>query len=271
MEVPNPSSPEFENPPLIEVVFGIQFKELEKILAPHTGIFWEKIGKTKYPKCKEMPPLNHVIEKYKDTEPDDRIQEIGPFGFPLLPRHFFINQDETRLIQLQRDRFLENWRKLDGALEYPRYKTLLPNFLNSWKIFSDFIDELDIGPLVPNQYELTYVNHIVKDSFEVFRDIENIFPDIKTSIQHSFLPEPETMSWNKVFRFPDSKGRLHISFQQAKNKFTKESVLILNLTARGYIQGNLEEWFNLAHEWIVNGFIDITGPDMQEKVWKRKK
>lgn len=271
MEHPPSALPEYENPPLVEVVFGIQFEEIQKLLLPYIGSFWEKIGKVEFPECQEMPPLPQTIE-YEHPTPQQPTQKFKLFNKPPLPRIFFINKKQDELIQLQRDRFLRNWRKLDEGTEYPRYKDLFPRFKKGWEAFIDFVNNLNIGPVKVNQYELTYVNHITKgEAWSKLKDIENVFPDMLFTADNQFLPVPEEMTWNKVYRLPKGTSRLHVSMRQALNKETQEPILVLNLTSRGFMENGLDDWFNTAHEWIVRGFTDLTGSDIQNKVWRRIK
>jgi hypothetical protein len=57
--------------------------------------------------------------------------------------------------------------------------------------------------------------------------------------------------------------------QQRINKETKKPVFMLDLTARGFCEQGIEEWFDISHDWIVNGFVDLTGPEIQKSFWKR--
>ena len=84
--------PEYDNPPLIEVVFGVQFKELEKLKTLHMGAFWEKISKTEYPNFEDKPPLAHVIESYDEPQAKPAEMTIERVNAPPLPRFFFISE-----------------------------------------------------------------------------------------------------------------------------------------------------------------------------------
>jgi uncharacterized protein (TIGR04255 family) len=271
MQLSTSSFPEYDNPPVIEVVFGIQFKELKGLKVAHMGTFWEKIGKMEYPKCEEMSPLIHIVETYDQPVSKLPAGTVERVDLPPLPRLFFITKEKNHLIQLQRDRFLQNWRKLREGTEYPRYKKMFPRFLKSWELLNDFIKDLGIGQLEPDQYELTYINHISQGSgWTSLGDIEKVFPDFRCRTGDRSLPEPESVAWRRIYGFPKATGRLHVSMQQGIDKETQKAVLVLNLTARGFSKDNLDGWFNTAHEWIVKGFIDLTGIDVQKSVWKRK-
>jgi uncharacterized protein (TIGR04255 family) len=130
---------------------------------------------------------------------------------------------------------------------------------------------LDLGILEPNQYELTYVNHIRRgEGWVNLSDIENVFPEFQCKTGDRFLPEPENISWRRIYRLPNDSGRLHVSLRFAISRETTDRIMVLDLTARGFIANEIDTWFNMAHEWIVKGFSDLTSPSIQQSVWKRK-
>ena len=271
MESSPTALPDYDNPPVSEVVFGIQFSNLENLKAPHTGILWEKLGRKEYPECKEMPPLAHTIESFGEVHPQSPAITIEEFSHPPLPRLFFISALKNELIQVQVDRLHQNWRKLKREDEYPRYVKLYPKFVNSWQVFDSFVKELNLGPLRPNQYELTYVNHIPRgEGWINLSDLQNVFRDFQSELDNRFLREPENISWRKTYRLPNDSGRLHVSLRLAVSRESKDRVVILDLTARGFITKKMDAWFDMAHQWIVRGFTDLTSQSVQESVWRRK-
>ncbi len=120
MEEISKSLPDYERPPVIEVVCGILFKSIDKLLAPHLGLLWEKY-KTEYPVCREVPPLAPVIERFEEAPRIDlQLADVPP-----LPRIWFVDEKENGIIQVQRDRFLHNWKKVLPEDEYPRYPQVI--------------------------------------------------------------------------------------------------------------------------------------------------
>ena len=117
MELSPSALPDYDNPPVTEVVFGIQFNKLENLKAPHTGILWEKLGRKRYPECKEMPPIAHIIESFDRIPPQSSHITIEGFRYPPLPRLFFIKEIKNHLIQVQQDRCHQNWRRLKSHYE----------------------------------------------------------------------------------------------------------------------------------------------------------
>jgi len=69
-------------------------------------------------------------------------------------------------------------------------------------------------------------------------------------------------------------GRLHVTIQNGMVRDTRQPLLILNLTVRGIGNDKSSEamwpWFDLAREWIVRGFGDLTGEEVQKRIWKKK-
>jgi len=271
MEPISTALPDYENPPVNEVVFGIQFKKLQNLKSPHIGILWEKLGRNDYPECKEMPPIGHTIESFEGVHPQSPLITIEKFSHPPLPRLFFISSIKNKLIQIQEDRLHQNWRKIKSDDEYPRYVNLYPKFKESWRLFTSFADELKLGPMEIDQYELTYVNNIPRgEGWTDLFNINNVFRDFKSKLDNRFLPEPENISWRITYRLPNDTGRLHVSVRHAVSRELRDRILILDLTARGFIADKMDTWFDMAHEWIVKGFTDLTSESIQKSIWKRK-
>jgi uncharacterized protein (TIGR04255 family) len=262
--------PKYQNPPVVEVVCGILFKPLDKLLAPHLGMLWEKF-KADYPHCQEVPPLEPVIERFGERPlPEVRFTEIPP-----LPRVWFIHADDTGVIQVQRDRFLHNWRKRQPKEQYPRYERVMELFHDRFAKFQSFVVEAQLGLLEPLQYELTYINHIpLGEGWTNLSEIGSVFPDFTwRGGTNRFLPAPEALNWRTIFVFPGQAGRLYSTVRHAVRRDDSRPILIFELLARGIGEDRsllaMESWFHLAHEWIVRGFTDLTGENMQGPLWRR--
>ncbi len=214
-----------------------------------------------------MPVIETPGTPSPQTEPT--ISEIP------LPRVWFMRGD-GRIIQVQRDRFLHNWRKLQPTDEYPRYRTVFELFQRRLSAFQDFLDEFHLGTVSPRQYELSYINLIYQgEGWETFSDIGKVFPEFCGQQQEErFLPTPSGMTWRTSFSLPNDTGRLHMLIHNAQRRDDGRPCLRFEITARGIgTKASLEEmnsWFDVAHEWIVRGFAEYTGIQIQQKVWGRK-
>jgi uncharacterized protein (TIGR04255 family) len=261
----------FEAPPVAETILGVQFVPLRKLTLPYQGLFWSKVRR-RYPRQEVHPPLPHTAQESfmglvvqpsisleLTSEPDARC--------------WFIDDSSTQLIQIQRDKFIRNWRKRPGAgEEYPRYDHLRPRFEQDWGLFVDFLADEDLGTPEVNQCEVTYVNHIELGSgWDSLGELYRVLTVLGQPAPRSFLPEPEMFVVNTRFVMEEQMGRLHVSAQPAIRAHDRKQVLQLTLTARGAPAGSgiehLLSWFDRGHDWIVNGFVDITAPQMQA-IWR---
>jgi uncharacterized protein (TIGR04255 family) len=262
-------TPKFRRPPVIETILGVQFAPLERFSIPHFGLFWASI-RDKYPRQEMKPPLGPEIEEFGG--------QLGPPTLNLLltaepdARCWFIDSSGTQLIQVQRDRFIRNWRKVSGGDEYPSYDVLKPRFREDWARFHDFLAREELGRPEINQCEVTYVNHIAQwEGWSSFGETHKVISLLASPIQ-GFLPEPEIVALNNRYLMTDKKGRLHVTLQPAVRRGDGKVVLQLTLTARGRPASSRSEdiisWFDMGHEWIVRGFVDITTTDMH-RLWER--
>lgn len=263
--------PDYYNPPVIEVVYGVQFEPLG-LQCPTIGLFWQAV-RQQYPSFVENPPLAPVIEKF---DADRRTEaQIELMARPPLPRLWFIDRTENWLIQVQDDRFLYNWKKVKDQDAYPRFDVVSTKFFEAWEQFQGFCQSEGLPQPSVNQLELTYINHIgMTDVGSYFSDVSNIFPDMRWRETHGFLPSPETLVWKTSFLLPERQGRLHVSMRHAIRRKDQQPVLLLELTSRGMPSSKEREsirgWFVMAREWIVRGFADLTDEQVQKERWGRK-
>jgi uncharacterized protein (TIGR04255 family) len=263
--------PEYDNPPVTEVVCGIHFKTLEAFKLPHFGLFWKLIEK-EYPTCQEVAPLLPVIERY-GAEEEQQLQVA--FADIPLPRIWFLDAKGTGILQLQRDRLLHNWKKNKPTDAYPRYPVVIGQFKKYAVLFEKFLKQHNLGAIDPLQYEMTYVNHIPNgEGWTDLRELGAVFRDYQSQGQKDrFLPPIEHVNLRSTFVLPERKARLHISIRDGKRQEDAQSVLLFELTARGFPGDQspdaMWQWFDTAREWIVKGFTDLTAADIQRKVWRR--
>lgn len=194
---------------------------------------------------------------------------------PPLPRTWFVQGEGAAIIQIQQDRFLHNWKKVEPADAYPRYSTVMERFRESLSTLDEFVEEQDLGSIDPLQYEMTYVNHIPRDGpLAATAGIGTLFPDFTwRTTDGRFLPEPESMNWRTSMVLPKRSGRLHTTIRTAIRRHDSAPLFLFELTARGLPEDKSRDamwnWFDLAHEWIVRGFTDLTGKEFHQKAWRR--
>jgi len=263
--------PYYGKPPVIEVAIGVQFAPLTEFSVGHVGLYWATIRET-FNRVEEQAPIGHVVEPPEG--PAEPALSLSWTDKLPLPRAWFLDASGTRLIQVQRDRFLHNWRKMNPADEYPRFPSVRDSFLHYWEGFNAFLAEHRIKP-EPDQCELTYVNHIRKgDGWDTMADLEKVFTTFEWRTRYRFLPSPDSARWSLRFPLPGSRGRLHIDVVPVRVPPENDLAIRFSLTARGRPEGefsteSMNEWFTMAREWIVRGFVDLVDENT-DAIWEKR-
>jgi uncharacterized protein (TIGR04255 family) len=160
--------PQWDAPPLDEVAIAIQFNNIAGLKTVHYGLLAERVRKFGLTHYEDKAPINASFEAFgKRVAP---VQYQLQAGVPL-PRVWYISDDNHRLIQFQSDKFICNWRKVEGVGEYPRFdKVVLPEFLERYQAFEAFLSEERLPAIALNQCELSYFNVIDIIEGETFSD-----------------------------------------------------------------------------------------------------
>jgi uncharacterized protein (TIGR04255 family) len=252
--------PSYEAPPVIEVVLGLTFETLSLVKFPHIGLFWDTI-RSEFPNCQQAPTLGNINSV---IEPES--------GVPL-PRVWLINQEDDNLIQLQKNKFLFNWRK--RASSYPRFEPVSTKFFKYLFSFKQFLEENDLGLIRPSECELTYINHIPKGTgWEAPADVGFVLPDVCWQRRKErFLPDPGALNWNVSFALPKDVGTLFVKLNSAIRIPDNMPLLILELTVKRSVpdepDDKIKAWYATAREWIVRGFEDLTSEKVQMEHWRK--
>ena len=257
----------FDRPPVVEVVCGVLFSTPKPLRGAHIGVYWQSVQKD-FPRVEEVVPIAPTIERPDPFMPPEF--ELTPL--PPLRRTWLLSEDGRNLIQVQGDRFLFNWKKADEGDPYPGYDIVIERFNLHLAGFIKFLRRVKIGVPAYRQFELTYVNHIDRThGLEAVTEGEVLVDHRRRSARGRFLPEPEGYNWVSVYPLPDKTGRLHVVAQTARSQ-TGERLMRLDLTARGLPTDASESgrisWFDMAHEWITQGFADATLPELHP-IWGR--
>lgn len=264
--------PSFENPPVTEVALGVEFAPLTGWRSAYAGLYWAAI-KDEFPGTEIQPPLPSQIESLDEVfwpHPSVRLE----MGNPDMNRMWFLSEPSNRLIQLQKNRFIFNWRKVSGDEAYPRYFDYVrPQFEQAWEGFLRFVADQKLGELDVQQCEVSYVNDIFQgQGWEDFQDALDLFAPWWKGGSDGFLPAPEFVNLAGAFRLPEDRGRLHFAAQGVTRQTDQKRAVQLRLTARGRPKSgstdDMLEWMDFGHEWVVRGFSDLTSKEAHE-LWKR--
>jgi len=219
------SLPDFERPPVCEVALSVQFPRLEDVTNVNLIQLWAEVFRDRFPETEEKPPLNPLVERFGPPAPTELSFQVE--AGPPVARYWFKSPDGTELVQVQRDRFIRNWRRLQTGMPYPRFDTLRDRFAEDLRSFIDFVDNKGMGEVEPNQCEVTYVNDIFADEgWDEFGDLENVVTVWRSNYSDDFLTKPEEARFATSFLIPGEDGhpagRLHVSLEP-KYKPSKRS------------------------------------------------
>lgn len=255
-----PQLPRFASPPLVETVLSVEFQTLPRWDVPYFGLFWEFIRQ-------DFPAVEtHLAVESETSEDGPPIQFINR---PPL-RCWYIHNDRSRLIQVQRNRFMHNWRK--ESTNYPHYDSLIrPSFIAEWVRYQDFIRQHKLGDLNVIRCEVTYISHIEQGTgWESFADLGRVFRFWSKSSSLSLPIEGASTQLN--LSLPEKYGRLRVTVKPAVRTEDGKRLLALEITARGAPASpspdRCIDWLDIGREWVVRTFAEITTDEMHA-IWKR--
>jgi uncharacterized protein (TIGR04255 family) len=199
---------------------------------------------------------------------------FAPQIFPLPPlrRVFFIQPPGNFLMQLQQGRILHNWRKVADSDEYPRYETAFPRFAKSWETLKHFAESAGLSEPQPEVFELTYINHITKDGAKFPRDIWDFLAFYGKTPNAAIAGDSSTVAMNFSWQLPDGMGTLIFDLKHGLRPADSREVLLIELSARGKAkegENSMKDWFQVAHDAIVNTF-DVLTSDSAHVLWRKQ-
>lgn len=260
--------PDFENPPLDEVVLGVQFSPIAAYSSVHAGHVW-RLFENEFPIVQEQPLLDPQFETFGGANIQPNIQfQIGipPVG----SRLWFVSKDDSHLLQFQRDRFLTNWRRRPKNQQYPRYDGISKKFSENLEVLEKYLSENFSCVLDVNQAEVTYINIITVENFSEADRWFSVWNDGILDI------EALNSSFSEIVK--DENGiplaRLFHEIQSVFSIDGKHKAFKLTLTFRGKPSGRDVEstlgFLSRGHEAIVLRFKQIT-TDHAHQFWGMQK
>jgi uncharacterized protein (TIGR04255 family) len=255
------SSAQTKRPPLVETALSVQFELLPKFHNVHLGLFWEKLG-SDWPNVEDAPPLEPQFERF----------ENGGWSFPALQfrvmqtvpaRTLIRNSAGDKMIQIQNGRLGYNWLGAAGR-DYPRYSVMRAEFLGVLNSFQKFANEKIKTDIVPDQWEITYVNHVPQGSlWGDLRDIERVFQRPPLPLVHPEDMKLDSINFGWSCEIVPKRGRLHVQIQHGTQPEAagKKELFVLTLTARGPITEQKMDpcaGLDLGHATILRAFWDLT-------------
>lgn len=273
------SNPIFERPPVAEVALAVFFERPIQLQSAQLGRLWE-LWHNDFPVTQDQPPMPPVpVESFPATPMVLPFQIIGSYPGP---RVWFSSVDGDRLIQVQADRLVLNWRRTKIDDEYPHYEKLRPAFVHVLTLFTEHLRSEGIGPVTISQAEVNYINPIPKSAFGTPANISLLLAPWSGVFSDDFLPPLEDVRLQ--MRFPvlnpangSTVGRLYVEGNSAFHKNVGETsqneVYMLQLFSRGTPMGDGVDgalaFLDLGHEYVANGFVSLTTGEIR-KLWGYK-
>ncbi len=259
--------PDFDSPPLEEVVLGVQFSTPTGYSSVLAGEVWG-LFKDQFPNSEDKPPLEPSFETFGGANPQPSMQlRFGPA--PLRGRIWFISEDQNHLIQFQDDRLLLNWRKRPNGQGYPRFEEISRSYEKYLNDLQNFFSA-SLGVVLDiNQSEVSYINIVPIDNYaqsgQWFR-----FLDLNTI--HS---ESLNLAFNEIVNAQNGKpfARLTHELQSVITTNGKGKAFRFTLSFRGKPSGNdivsAMNFIRTGREKIVTRFDELT-TDYAHIFWKKK-
>lgn len=252
----------FKTPPINELVIGMYFSPpLARLHSEHIGLFWSKVYK-QFPKSQNAPLIGTTD-----------ILGMGIDDIFPLPRFWFISEDESTLIQIQRNAFLFNWRKREGS--YPHYENVKEEFDRNYREFEKFLKtSVGIEDIYIDRCELSYINNIPEsDLYQGVQDIKKIIPsisfpetglegpwgvNIKTSYKTTENMVLTITVQNRISKDEEKKEHQNLHYElRASEKLSEPT------------KNEADRFFEKAHEVIGECFLKMVSKEAKD-VWEVK-
>jgi uncharacterized protein (TIGR04255 family) len=256
--------PDYERPPVVEIVAAVQFRPLPKFAMPeivavsHAFDDWRVIDAPE-----ALPP---IIEPKPGDPPSQRMNLS--LGMP--PMRVILSVPSGRwLAQLQQDRIAVQERKTKTR---PSFKHAAPQLRKVARLASDALErELLDGEHRAELVEVIYENRIpAGEGWSGFAQLHKVLRAVSARAGAAPYAKIEQMNIGfsyPLFRDEEFAGRLRVLGEPAI--VDGEDELRLRLISRRLVNGTaLTDVLEDCHADIVNCFTSVTTENMHE-VWGR--
>lgn len=271
--------PDFDYPPVVEVYLSLQFEPIRGFDAGHQNACWEEL-RAEFPKAKHQPPLAHELEHFGGLPEGPAFAQIQfQLRVPEMPvRLALTSSDDARLVQIQADRFVHNWRKAAPDASYPRYEVIRERFEKHFMAFARILGTHGLGEPKIDQCEVSYINQIpATEGNGGFAGAARVFRQLQQASEAVSLPPLEDVGVRARYTLRDANGeplgRLHTLMQPTTVTGAEDRKFLFTLLVRGRPnQPTLDsalEFCDLGRITIVRAFDALTTPEMH-KLWGRR-
>lgn len=264
-------SPSFERPPVVEVVASAAFRQLPEAASALFGAFWESRAAEFFPEISFKPPYEPQLERFgiESRRPSFDIHLSPDMPFP---RIWMQTAARDEFLQLQRDWFACNWRKVGPSEQYSRWPSRREAFAKWYGRLSSFLDAHGLPALEVQQCEVTYVNHIATGgAWANHGELHKVMGLVQAQEPPQGLTQELTVSSHHfIGRTADGTpvGRLRVSTQPAF-RAEDDPIWVLEFTSRvrvntsdlGEVLAGLDE----GRRWVVQSFQRFTTGEMRQE------
>jgi len=231
----------FDDPPLVEAALSVEFAPIKGWGTQYYGLFWQVFRDT-FPQFQTQAPLVTAGAVLPQVD--------NPFGE--LIRCWLTDRSGNRLIQLQYDRIIYNWRRITGAEEYPHYDSVRSEFSHIWDRFSHFLHSEQLGHPVAQRCEIIYVNNLPSERWQ---DLVRL-----GSIAH-LSADARAQQLSVTYALPNAPESLGISLQPVIRMSDAVQLQQLQLTCSTKPESSDSDHVFAAldrgHERIIRVFTDF--------------
>jgi uncharacterized protein (TIGR04255 family) len=278
MPPPRPSDlPDFHAPPVIEVYLSIQFEPIVGFGASHLSACCTEFARD-FPAARYQQPLGHDVELFGVAPQMPSAFQVQIGSPDINVRLALTSADGARLLQIQSDRFVHNWRRQGSETDYPRYEAIRERFEAHARSFFGLLARAGLSDPVIDQCEIHYINNIdATDERGGLAGANRVFSRLQTPKTRDSLPRLEDLGLRARYIVEDGDhhplGRLHTlvqptyPFGDSASPAFRFSLMMRGRPPSPTLDGSLE-FFDLGRRTIVSGFAALTTPEMH-KVWGR--
>lgn len=252
--------PDFDSPPVDEVVIGVQFNHSAEITLNRQVAFWQRHA-DEFPTFSQQQPIVTVEEDVTQPPGPTPVSaaSIGRLLSGQTTRLWLEQQPGTWLIQVQPNMFVLNWRYRGEP--YPRFDAVLDRFTTFYTDYRSYLsgESIDLGPVTA--LDLTYVNWLPEVPMQ-----EVIPMAAETRLSgRNVHPWPAAQAHTCLYQLIEgdtSMGRLNVEIQTAKRPADDDWVngTQYQLAARMVPEQDIDSMrqrFNFGRNAIVQAFADL--------------
>jgi uncharacterized protein (TIGR04255 family) len=261
-----------ENPPVVELVAGVQFDPVAALNVARLGFFWRELGSEWADADVQASPA--IPPQFEHFGEESALPYFPALRVQMMPemRLRILRSTKDRMVQVQNGSLYYNWLRQEGAT-YPSYGGVKQEFGGVVSRFCEFLERERLGKFTPNQWELTYIDHIPRgtlwNSPEEWPRIFRKWSAVPT--EHPDL-QMESLAAEWHYEIKPRAGRLHLKLATGRiaQPAGNIEVLIVNTTARGPVKpaetDALYEGLDRGHRELVAVFKTLTS-DFAQNSW----